>query len=161
MRTNTAKILFSAFAMAAGLCNLAHAEVRGEASRPLESPSRTGARDAFTDGARSAYTDGARGGSAGARLLPVVAHQGMAVCAIRGFDADTDGARMGERDPHTDGARATGRAGARDSFTDGARTGPRDTFSDGYRAVQSGAHGGGTCLSGVTWQGGTGGASHA
>ena len=46
-------------------------------------------------------------------------HAGKSVCKRGGFDPYTDGARMGPRDPYSDGGN---RIGARDAFTDGARS---------------------------------------
>ncbi|MEM5346337.1 hypothetical protein, partial [Paraburkholderia azotifigens] len=89
-----------------------------------------GQRDAFTDGAHRPATE--------ATMLPVVARQGMSVCAVRGFDPNRDGMR--KPDPYTDGARM----GPFDPFTEGARISSRDGYSDGARG---GSRDSGECLS--------------
>lgn len=45
-------------------------------------------------------------------------HAGTTTCKQGGFDPFTDGARMGPRDPYTDGGN---HIGMRDAYTDGAR----------------------------------------
>ncbi len=52
-----------------------------------------------------------------------------AASSARSFDAFTDGARNGPRNPFVDGARI----GQRNPFVDGARIGQRNVYSDGAR----------------------------
>ncbi|MCY1220755.1 hypothetical protein D3C81_634040 [compost metagenome] len=118
-----------AAALSAGLSPTAHAGAGDEATR-IAAHARHGQRDAFTDGAH--------GPAAEATMLPVVARQGMSVCAVRGFDPYRDGMR--KPDPYTDGARM----GQFDPFTEGARISSRDGYSDGAR---SGSRDSGECLS--------------
>ncbi|CAG9172851.1 hypothetical protein LMG23992_02349 [Cupriavidus laharis] len=113
MRMNLAKTMLAAAALAAGLCSMAHADVRGEAPRATAAPGHNGPRDPFTDGARgAAQADSLRNAPA------VIARQGMSVCAVDGSGADQGVMRMGKPDPYTDGSRMGGRY---DPFTDGAR----------------------------------------
>ncbi|WP_354684920.1 hypothetical protein [Cupriavidus necator] len=107
-----AKTLLAAAALAAGLSQTAHAGVADEATRATAAHTRSGQRDAFTDGARGPASE--------ATMLPVVARQGMSVCAVRGFDPYRDGMRT--RDAVADGARIS----SRDGFTEGARTDARE-----------------------------------
>ncbi len=118
-----------AAALAAGLSPTAHAGAGDEATRTA-AHARHGQRDAFTDGAHGPATE--------ASMLPVVARQGMSVCAVRGFDPYRDAMRR--PDPYTDGARM----GEFDPFTEGARISSRDGYSDGAR---SGSRDSGECLS--------------
>ncbi|MBP0628409.1 hypothetical protein [Cupriavidus sp. AcVe19-1a] len=118
-----------AAALAAGVSPAAHAAVGDETTRTA-AHARHGQRDALTAGAHRPATE--------ASMLPVVARQGMSVCAVRGFDPYRDGMRR--PDPYTDGARM----GAFDPFTEGARISSRDGYSDGAR---SGSRDSGECLS--------------
>ncbi|AGW89794.1 MULTISPECIES: hypothetical protein [Cupriavidus] len=129
MHKNFAKTLLAAAALAAGLNQTAHAGAYADALI-VGAPGHNGQRDAFTDGARSPATE--------ATMLPVVARQGMSVCAVRGFDPYRDGMR--KPDPYTDGARM----GQFDPFTEGTRINSRDGFTDGAR---SDARDSGECLS--------------
>ena len=124
MRTNHAKTLFAAVAMAIGLSGLAHAD-RGAA--PSSSSLRLaaahgGVRDTYTDGARvsnrDGYTDGAR---------------------VSNRDGYTDGARTGKADPFTDGM-AMDRA---DPYGNGAHNGTRDPYTEGGGRTTTA---GGDCL---------------
>lgn len=130
MHKNFAKTLLAAAALAAGLSQAAYAGVGDEATRATAAHARNGQRDAFTDGARGPASE--------ATMLPVVARQGMSVCAVRGFDPYRDGMRT--RDAFTDGART----GQFDPFTEGARISARDGFTDG---AHSEARERGECLS--------------
>ena len=125
MRMNLAKTMLAAAALAAGLCNMAHADVRGEASRATAAPGHSGPRDPFTDGARGAAQADMR-----TEAQAVIARQGMSVCAVDGSGADQGAMRMGKPDLYTDGNRQGGRY---DPFTDGAR-------------AQQGEGRGGACL---------------
>ncbi|MEM5428380.1 hypothetical protein [Cupriavidus oxalaticus] len=118
-----------AAALAAGMSPTAHAGTDDESTRTA-AHARQGQRDAFTDGAHRPATE--------ATMLPVVARQGMSVCAVRGFDPNRDGMR--KPDPYTDGARM----GPFDPFTEGARISSRDGYSDGARG---GSRDSGECLS--------------
>ncbi|TXI79885.1 MAG: hypothetical protein E6Q40_15575 [Cupriavidus sp.] len=109
MRTNHAKTLLAAFAMAAGLSGLAHAD-RGAAPSSSSLPlavAHTGPRDPFTDGARMP--------SAEAAMLAVAAPAGRSVCKAGGFDPYTDGMATDRTDPYGNGARN----GTRDPYTEG------------------------------------------
>ncbi|BDB23896.1 hypothetical protein Tamer19_35400 [Cupriavidus sp. TA19] len=128
MHKKFARTLLATAALAAGLSLTAHAGVGDEATRTAAHV-RNGQRDAFSDGAHGPATE--------ATMLPVVARQGMSVCAVRGFDPYRDGMR--KPDPYTDGARM----GQFDPFTEGTRISSRDSFSDGER---SGSRDGGECL---------------
>lgn len=108
MRKNLAKTLLAAAGLAAGLSSMAHAGVRGEAPWTTAAPGHNGPSDPFTDGARSANSE--------TIMLPVVARQGMSVCAVRGFDPYQDGMR--KLDPYADG----GRISSRDGYIDGSRS---------------------------------------
>ncbi|MDF3887685.1 hypothetical protein ACU4GI_34625 [Cupriavidus basilensis] len=112
MHKTLAKTLLAAAALAAGLSQTAHAGAYADALI-VAAPGHNGQRDAFTDGAHSPATE--------ATMLPVVAHQGRTVCAVRGFDPYRDGMR--KPDPYTDGARIS----SRDGFTDGARSDALDS----------------------------------
>lgn len=118
MRMNLAKTMLAAAALAAGLSNMAHADVRGEAPRANAAQSHNSPRDPFTDGARGAAQAGLRT-EARTEAQAVIARQGMSVCAVDGSGADQGAMRMGKPDPYTDGSRQGGRY---DPFTDGART---------------------------------------
>jgi hypothetical protein len=114
MRMNLAKTMLAAATLAAGLCSMAHADVRGEATLATAAAGHNGPRDPFTDGARGAA-------QADMQSQAVIARQGMSVCAVDGSGADQGAMRMGKPDPYTDGSRQGGRY---DPFTDGARTQP-------------------------------------
>ena len=124
MRMYLAKTMLAA-ALAAGLCGMAHAGVRGEAPRAAAAPGHHGPRDPFTDGARGAAQADMR-----TEAQAVIARQGMSVCAVDGSGADQGAMRMGKPDAYTDGSRQGGRY---DPFTDGAR-------------AQQGEDRGGACL---------------
>jgi hypothetical protein len=121
--------MLAAAALAAGLCSMAHADVRGEAPRATAAPGHHGPRDPFTDGARGAAQADMRI-EARTEAQAVIARQGMSVCAVDGSGADQGAMRMGKPDAYTDGSRQGGRY---DPFTDGAR-------------AQQGEDRGGACL---------------
>lgn len=142
MRTNLAKTLLTASALAVGLCQLAVAGTGSAAHSSQVAPAHTGSRDPFTDGARAMPSEAA--------LLAVSVQTGRVVCKQGSFDPYQDGLRSGRVDPYTDGARmgprdafsdGGNRVSSRDAFSDGGnRVGPRDGYSDGY-------HGAGNCPS--------------